>query len=249
MRYMCINKIKSGWRIIMYINNDRCNVVTISMSDNEMKKLEKKVRCLFELAKKNMKQHYIPLQESCDAISDVVPGYSAKTLYFGSYDKSEFIVLFIDMRNSTSRAMEIGPERTFLTMYAYLPTVIGIIDYYKGAVIDIMGDGVMAFWDMKKDKYAINNIELCAKSLLNGIEYITNSILKEENIPTINCGIGIECGEVIVTKIGWKKSKNYDVKAFGNCINCASKLAGNNNVNDLKFGDNIKVKLEEINLW
>lgn len=113
MRYMCINKIKSGRRIMMYMNNDRCNIVTISMSADDMKRLEKKVRCLFEVAKKNMKQYCISLQESSNAISDVVPGYSAKTLHFGSYDKSEFIVLFIDMRNSTSRAMEVDPKHTF----------------------------------------------------------------------------------------------------------------------------------------
>lgn len=38
------------------------------------------------------------------AVSDAVPGYHADTMKFGSYEKDNFAVLFVDMRNSTSRA-------------------------------------------------------------------------------------------------------------------------------------------------
>ena len=42
----------------------------------------------------------------------------ADYLEFGSYDKDNFAVLFVDMRNSTTRAQRLGAEKTFLSMHA-----------------------------------------------------------------------------------------------------------------------------------
>ena len=42
----------------------------------------------------------------------------ADYLEFGSYDKDNFAVLFVDMRNSTTRAQRLGAEKTFLSMNA-----------------------------------------------------------------------------------------------------------------------------------
>ena len=44
----------------------------------------------------------------------------ADYLEFGSYDKDNFAVLFVDMRNSTTRAQRLGAEKTFLSMHAYI---------------------------------------------------------------------------------------------------------------------------------
>lgn len=42
----------------------------------------------------------------------------ADYLEFGSYDKDNFAVLFVDMRNSTTRAQRLGAEKTFLSTHA-----------------------------------------------------------------------------------------------------------------------------------
>ena len=40
-------------------------------------------------------------EHSAEAISDVIPGFEADKLEFGSYDKENYAVLFVDMRRST----------------------------------------------------------------------------------------------------------------------------------------------------
>lgn len=54
------------------------------------------------------------------------------------------------MRNSTTRAKQIGSAKTFLTMHGIMPAMIYIVEKYQGHVIDLPGDGVMALF--KKNK-------------------------------------------------------------------------------------------------
>lgn len=167
-------------------------------------------------------------------ISDVIPGFEADKLEFGSYEKANFAVLFVDMRNSTQRAEKVKPNKTFLTMHVFLPALLEVIKYHKGKVIDIMGDGLMVFWGGNKAfkdermirTKAITSAGLCGRDMLKVRESVINRIISDENLgPSINIGIGVTFDSVIVTKIGIPGS--YDVKAFGSCINIASKYASN----------------------
>lgn len=167
-----------------------------------------------------------------DAISDVIPGFEADKLEFGSYDKENYAVLFIDMRRSTLRAQQVGAEKTFLTMHVFLTALLEVVKHYHGKVIDIMGDGLMVFWggraareeDNMVKSIAVQNAGLCGRDMLKVREAVINRIIREENLgPDVSIGVGVTFDSVIVTKIGIADS--YDVKAFGNCINIASKYA------------------------
>lgn len=186
----------------------------------------------YQNAKKNAVEKRMLFEHSDDAISDVIPGFEADELEFGSYDKENYAVLFVDMRNSTLRAQTVGAEKTFLTMHVYLTALLEVVKHYQGKVIDIMGDGIMVFWggrearekdDMVKTR-AIQNAGLCGRDMLVIRERVINDIISKEKLgPLINIGIGVTFDSVIVTKIGI--SGSYDVKAFGDCINTASKYS------------------------
>lgn len=67
----------------------------------------------FKDAKNNIQKRAI-VENSFSSISDVIPGFDADKLEFGSYDKENFAVLFVDMRGSTARAQkEGGTENIF----------------------------------------------------------------------------------------------------------------------------------------
>lgn len=209
----------------------------------------------------NTWNHYVKAKKSIEdnrklyeqrngaAISDVIPGFSADKLEFGSYAKENYAVLFVDMRESTLRAKREGAENTFLTMHVYLTALIEIVKHYQGNVIDIMGDGIMAFWggqearkknDMVKIK-AAQSAGLCGLDMLRVREPVINKIIEKEKLGSpINMGIGVTFGSVIVTKIGIPAS--YDVKAFGDCVNCASKYSSTTN-------NQVKVSKEVHELW
>lgn len=97
-------------------------------------------------AKQNQMKNRAFLEHSDGAISDIIPGFDAEKLEFGSYDKENFAVLFVDMRGSTKRAQDIGAEKTFLTMHIFFTALLEVVKHYNGKVIDIMGDGLMVFW-------------------------------------------------------------------------------------------------------
>ena len=127
-------------------------------------------------AKKNVVEKRMMFEHSDDAISDVIPGFEADKLEFGSYDKENFAVLFVDMKNSTLRAQTVGAEKTFLTMHVYLTALLEVVKHYQGKVIDIMGDGVMVFWGGREAREKDGMVKTTAiKPSLMGILNKTNT--------------------------------------------------------------------------
>lgn len=185
----------------------------------------------YEKALKSLRS--IELRESVEmsAISDVIPGYNASDLDFGSYDGDNYTVLFVDMRGSTERALKYGAKKTFLTMHIYLSALLAVINHYKGHVIDIMGDGIMVFFGGRRDEArniykfnAIQNAGLCGLDMIKITNKVINKLIEDNKLGSvIQIGIGIDFGSVVITKIGI--SNFFDVKAFGDCINIASKFA------------------------
>ena len=182
--------------------------------------------------------------ERADAISDTIPGYQADYLEFGSFAKDNFAVLFVDMRKSTVRAQRLGPEKTFLTMHAFIPALLEVIKCYDGKVVDIMGDGIMVFFGGKSSnvtkKIAAQNAGLCGKDMLRVREEVINPILKSDGIEwEVDFGVGVTYGDVIVTKIGIREF--FDVKAYGDCVNKASKYSEEYN--------KVKVSKKVMEMW
>ncbi len=187
----------------------------------------------YQRAKKNVDIENRTLFEHCDeAISDVIPGFEADKLEFGSFAKENYAVLFVDMRRSTLRAHQVGAEKTFLTMHIYFTALLEVVKYYNGKVIDITGDGLMVFWggrearkeDNMVKRIAVQNAGLCGRDMLTIREKVINDIIRNEDLGyPIDIGVGVTYDSVIVTKIGIPGS--YDVKAFGDCINDASKYS------------------------
>ncbi len=203
----------------------------------------------YEQAFQNIEFRKSALAHESRAISDVIPGFEADKLEFGSFAKENYAVLFVDMRMSTKRAMEVGPELTFLTMHVYLTALLEIVRCYNGKVIDIMGDGLMVFWggetareeDHEYKCVAVQRAGLCGRDMLVARERVINRIVGERKLgPSINIGVGVTFGSVIVTRIG--VSDTYDVKAFGDCVNIASKYAS-------KANNQVYVSKKVMNKW
>ena len=87
---------------------------------------------------------------------------------------------------------------------------------------------------------AVHNAGKCGLAMLKVRSEVINKIIILENLGReINIGIGITFDNVVVTKIGIPGS--YDVKAFGDCINTASKYS--------KCYNRIKVSKKVKDLW
>lgn len=201
----------------------------------DLKKIETKTREYYNKAKKELllfENRSIAFQHA--ALSDVIPNYKSDLLDFGAYKEDNFAVLFIDMRNSTIRTERIGAQKTFLSMHAFIPAMLQVVEHYKGHVIDLMGDGIMVFFYGKDEGFtnelAIKHAGLCGRDMLIVVDKVVNKILSEDKIQfPIVCGVGVDYGKTVITKIGIENV--FDVKVFGDCINKASKYSkGNSSV-------------------
>jgi adenylate cyclase len=84
---------------------------------------------------------------------------------------------------------------------------------------------------------AVSNAGRCGLAMMDVLPKVINKIILDKNLGNeISIGVGITFDSVIVTKIGIPNS--YDVKAFGDCINIASKYS--NNYNKIKVSKKVK---------
>lgn len=208
-------------------------MVTINSYD-----LSKTVIDSLENAKKNYSDvEYLINPKRQRIISNNIPYYDINVLQHGAYISDYFVSFFADMRQSTKRMVEIGVFNTFLTMHAVIPTMIYIIEKCNGGIVDIPGDGIMALFKVSEEngdpKELFDNSEsiavYAANELLVAFRDIVNPLLAENKIPPVSFGIGIDTGQVIVTKIG--TSQIADIKAIGISIyNAAKHSKGSNEI-------------------
>ncbi|MEY7999426.1 adenylate/guanylate cyclase domain-containing protein [Clostridium sp. Mt-5] len=209
----------------------------MELLDIDINELKREVTEKFELAKKNVLNELTIDKKFAKDISNNIPNYDINKMKFGAYEKDKFVSFFADMRDSTNRAMDIGAKDTFLTIHAIMPAMIYIIEAYGGSIVDLPGDGVMALFkgNPKNIRWVVGGKYLneeslavgCGKDLLTTFEEIVNPILVDNNIKSVTFGVGIDTGEVIVTKVGTDKIR--DIKAIGNCINNSSKNSDGSN--------------------
>lgn len=101
----------------------------------DLKQIEEKTREYYQKAKAELALfERRGLQFDHSALSDVIPNYKSDLLDFGAYLEDNFAVLFVDMRNSTNRCERIGAEKTFLSMHAYIPALLLVVDHYNDPV-------------------------------------------------------------------------------------------------------------------
>jgi class 3 adenylate cyclase len=145
-------------------------------------------------------------------------------------------VLFVDLRRSTRRAVEIGPKKTYLTVHALLPTLAHLVSCAAGDVANFRGDGLFALFGLDEEGNNPKNLDCgqevkkavrCGKAMLEAVDEVVNAILPQFDVPgDLNIGIGIDVGDVVITRVGLAGVN--EVTAYGNAVNHAAKFCGGN---------------------
>ena len=158
------------------------------------------------------------------------------------YGKSIWaVVLAVDLRNSSNRAVKIGPKHTHLTMHTYLPTMINLAGCWDGSVVGLRGDGLIAQFgetellkgdgtDVKPEvaEKAAKQAVRCGKAMIETIEEIVNPLLKKNGIQgNLTIGVGVDQGDLVVTRIGHLTAN--ELTAYGPAVNRACKYSDRHN--------------------
>lgn len=167
--------------------------------------------------------------------STSVPNHSDSDLTYSNFDnktkkvkKVKTAILFIDIRRSTKISLS-KDAKTMAKLYdSFTRSMIRIAEHYGGKVRNIIGDRIMVVFDWAT--CGVSSIET-ALAMHKTVKEIIN---KNFDGNRINCGIGIDSGEVLVTKCGIikKGAENAHYKNLtwsGTIANTASKLTDSAN--------------------
>lgn len=176
-------------------------------------------------------------------------------------------ILFIDIRKST-QLVEESQARSMVKVYrAFMRMAVSCVRSNGGVTRQFLGDRIMGvFLDSKDDngnliESSTDKAVRSAQAMQTSIDFALNKHLKN-NVggKTISCGIGIDYGKVLLTKVGMygaekddSKENEIDCVWVGNCTNRASKYSDLADGGEIFISENVYNKLSSHlkpeNLW
>ena len=148
-------------------------------------------------------------------------------------------ILFIDIRKST-QLTETSQAKSMVKVYrAFMRLAVSCVRANGGVTRQFLGDRIMGIFldsldtDGKVIESSADKAVKSAQAMQTCIDYALNKHLKANvSGKTIACGIGIDCGKVLLTKVGMygvekddSKENETDCVWVGNCTNRASKYS------------------------
>ena len=143
-------------------------------------------------------------------------GVSAKT--------AEICVVFTDIRGFTGLSESLSPEAVTSLLTRYFDRMVGSVHRFDGTMDKFMGDGMMVLFGAPRN--LANACESAVRCGLDMVEELRklNAEFAVEGLPTVEIGIGINYGKVVVGNIGSTERHNYS--AIGDAVNVASRIEG-----------------------
>ena len=145
-------------------------------------------------------------------------------------------IMSVDLRDSTKLADQVSAREMYLLIHTLLPTLAYVCERSDGDVMNFRGDGLFAGFGLKKitesepeptkqQKLDANRqAVVCGLNLIEAVSDGVEVVLSDDGIEVdLHAGVGIDCGQVTVTRVGWMSAG--ELTAYGSCVNQACKLS------------------------
>jgi len=180
----------------------------------------------------SLKDGFWRLSRSIEVFARFVPDSVVRRLITGDDKASRLHVLrknvsimFSDVRDFTSISEELKQDDLIMLLTVYLTGMTRVIESYQGVVGEILGDGILAFWNTPDD-VAQHAAKACSAALAQQQALIQlNEEFKKMGLPSLSIRIGIHTGEVLTGNIGCLSGK-MKFGCMGDPVNLASRLEG-----------------------
>lgn len=154
--------------------------------------------------------------------TEVVERVVAGNLVSLAGERRTATVLFADLRGSTAISEALPAERVVELLNEYVGTMARCVFEQGGMLDKFLGDGVMAVYGVVPDRS--DGAEPAARTAL-GLRRAfgeLNARRAAAGLPTVDFGVGIHTGEVVLGAIG--VPQRQDFTAVGDPVNTASRL-------------------------
>ncbi len=133
-------------------------------------------------------------------------------------------VFFSDVRGFTTISEKLAPEELSRVLNLYLTPMTELVFANKGTLDKYIGDAIMAFFGAPI--FDENHAEQACRTALQSLKKLTElqQVFKDQNLPHIDIGIGINTGEMSVGNMGSNIVQNYTV--MGDSVNLGARLEG-----------------------
>jgi adenylate cyclase len=138
-------------------------------------------------------------------------------------ESKELTIMFSDVKNYTGYSEARTPREVVDILNEYLAVMTEVIFKYNGTLDKYMGDGILAFWGAPIDQE--NHAELAVRCALEMFERLRDlqKGWKTRGMEPLDCGIGMNSGEVIVGNIG-VAGKKVEYTAIGDNVNLTYRI-------------------------
>lgn len=167
-----------------------------------------------------------------------------RALEIGSARRMDVAILFFDLKNFTVTSSSLSNDKTLFILNTIVPTLTRIIQHWGGTIEKNTGDGIMAILGTEtrdSQKIAQEAIE-SAMAIRYMMLIEIQKIMHQHELPAFNFRIGIDMGEVLVSRIGIK-NMNF-ITVVGDAANRASKLQSLSRTNSISIGENLATNLD-----
>jgi adenylate cyclase len=143
-------------------------------------------------------------------------------------EKRELTVLFSDIRGFTSLSEKLAPEQLVHMLNDYLTPMTDVVFENGGTLDKYMGDAIMAFYGapLEQPDHALRAVKT-ADSMMRALATLAPE-WRAEGLPTLDIGIGINSGPMVVGNMG--SESRFDYTVMGDAVNLGSRLEGTNKV-------------------
>lgn len=137
----------------------------------------------------------------------------------------EVSIFFSDIRGFTSISEKLNdPKKLIEFLNIYMTPMTEIITESNGTVDKFIGEAIMAYWNAPND--VENHADVAVQSAVKQIKELkkVNKKLESLGFPSIDIGIGINTGDVVVGEMGSSGRSDYTI--IGDSVNLGSRTEG-----------------------
>jgi adenylate cyclase len=137
-------------------------------------------------------------------------------------ERRKITILTSDLRGFTATAERLPPEEVVKILNIYLAAMTDVITSYGGTIDEFMGDGILVLFGAPTLRADDGERAIaCAIAMQQALDPV-NDQMKQLGWSTLEMGIGIHTGEVVVGNIGSEKRTKYSV--IGSHVNLTYRI-------------------------
>ena len=152
--------------------------------------------------------------------------------------KREVAILMSDIRGFTPLSESLAPEEIIRFLNRYFSRLIQVIQEHQGIIVDFFGDAVLVFFDPFDEPVEpmIKKAVGCAFKMQGSMKEFNREMLSE-NLPSLEMGIGINAGVVVVGNIGSETRAKYGI--VGSPVNLTQRIQSTAEEGEVVISDSV----------